>query len=279
MMRSEVELVRNERVGPDGSLLTFRGPLPEKAPLPGQFYMVKLMDPGFPLFGRALAVLDAEGTGATGEVSFLLKAVGRGTGRLREAPVGSSAMLVGPAGTVFPKLDADRPSVFVAGGTGLAGFHYLLKRFRDRLSGTEPLLLYGARDAASLYLADRLERLPVGVRFSTEDGSAGRRGLVTTLLEEALKDMENPLIFACGPDGMMKAVSRIGRDRGAETILSLETRMACGIGVCNGCAVSVLRDGKAGFERVCHEGPVFDARLLPEFWTEFRERSCPDGAR
>jgi dihydroorotate dehydrogenase electron transfer subunit len=130
----------------------------------------------------------------------------------------------------------------------------------------QPLLLYGARDKPSLYLRDALEELPLQIRVSTEDGSEGVQGLVTALLAEALDGLDpaaGARVFACGPDPMMRAVSTLCAAKRIECYLSLEGRMACGIGVCNGCAVEVEKEGKKSYERVCYEGPVFKASLLP----------------
>jgi dihydroorotate dehydrogenase electron transfer subunit len=164
-------------------------------------------------------------------------------------------------------VDEKKPHIFVAGGTGFAAFHYLLKS--QTVAGElKPLLLYGARDRSTAYLHETLEALPCRSRISTEDGSLGTQGMVTALLQEELHRTDfshDTVIYACGPDPMMEAVCRLTLNRNLTTYLSLETRMACGIGVCNGCAVEVKRGEKTSFERVCHEGPVFDARLLTSF--------------
>lgn len=271
MKRIEAVLMEIRELDRDACLLTFQCPALPRKPSPGQFFMVKLMVPGFPLFGRPLAVLDYREKGDHGELIFLVKTVGAGTALLCAAREGHTALLVGPAGNHFPAIKPGQAALFVAGGTGIAAFYYLLQSrvaSGDAQADPLPVLLYGARNRASLYCQDELEQMPVEMRASTEDGSRGTKGLVTALLEEALASHrfgKDAAIHVCGPDNMMKAVTRICVEHTLDPYLSLETRMACGIGVCNGCAIAVDRKGEKSFERVCHEGPVYPARVLPEF--------------
>lgn len=261
MDRIEAPLVGIDHESGDTSVITFAVPGPQKKPRPGQFYMVKLLSGGFPLFGRALAVLDLTDNG---ELSFLVKEVGSGTAMLRAMQPGDEAMLVGPAGNGFPSPEG-KPALLVAGGTGVAAFHYMLK---EQAPGGDPVLLFGAQNRESLYLRRSLENLPVAVKVSTDDGSEGYQGFVSELLSAHLEETgasAETVVYCCGPDPMMKAVAHECQRAGLLAYLSLETRMACGIGVCNGCAVEVVRNGKQAFERVCHEGPVFPAHLLPAF--------------
>jgi len=258
-------------------VLTFSIPALPLDPRPGQFFMVKDLDPAFPLFPRALAVLDYRRSADEAELSFLCQAVGRGTTILNEARPGSRTVLIGPAGNGFPDLPSGKELILVGGGTGVAAFHLLMKqRQESERNGTGLELLHGARDAASLYLHDRFSSFSFPVKVSTEDGSAGTCGMVDKLLLETLSagDGKNRVIFTCGPDPMMRVVACTGQRFGVETFVSLETRMACGVGVCNGCAVWVERDGQVEYQRACHEGPVFPASILPEF----RETGGSDGS-
>jgi dihydroorotate dehydrogenase electron transfer subunit len=261
MDRIEAPLVRIDHQSGDTSVITFSVPGTDRKPRPGQFYMIKVLAGGFPLFGRALAVLDLTDDG---ELSFLVKEVGSGTAMMRAMKPGDKALLVGPAGNWFPPVQG-KPVLFVAGGTGVAAFHYLLK---EEVPENDPVLLFGAQTRESLYLKSALEQLPATVKVSTDDGSEGFKGFVSELMRthlEETKPASDTVVYCCGPDPMMKAVAGVCRQAELTAYLSLETRMACGIGVCNGCAVEVVRNGKKGFERVCHEGPVFPAHLLPAF--------------
>lgn len=271
MNRIEAPLLINQAEGPDSAVIVFEIPALARRPEPGQFFMVRLLTPGYPMFGRALAVLDYQEQSGAAKLSFLVKEVGRGTAMLRASHPEDRAILVGPLGNHFPALDPNRPTLFVAGGTGVAAFHYLIasmkassKKIPDNLH-----LLYGARDRACLYLHDALSALPVPLSVSTDDGSHGKAGFVTDLLTDKLNEvpgLKDAKAYVCGPDPMMLAVSKICLDRGLDTYLSLETRMACGTGVCNGCAIEVGRNNEdTVFRRVCHDGPVFPLSALPSF--------------
>ena len=271
MQSIEATLKESKSSGPGTALVTFSTTSLKKAPVSGQFFMVKLLAPGFPLFGRAFAVLDYNPGTDQDEISFLAKEVGSGTSMLLAARPGDRALLVGPAGNRFPPLDPETSYIFVAGGTGIAAFRYMMHALEGDVSQSEkrPLLLYGARDKASLFLHDELETLPLRMKVSTEDGSIGTQGLVTALLTEELNSLTSTagtVVYACGPDLMMKAVAGLCAEKNVALYLSLECRMACGIGVCNGCAVEVVRNGRKSFERACFEGPVFRADTLP-FYT------------
>jgi dihydroorotate dehydrogenase electron transfer subunit len=106
------------------------------------------------------------------------------------------------------------------------------------------------------------------VQVATDDGSVGRRGLVTDLLESWLEGDGNrhagarPTVYACGPEGMLKAVRRIALAAGLPCQLSLEANMACGFGGCMGCAIPVRGEGMGAYKLCCKDGPVFDAREL-----------------
>jgi len=271
--RIEADLTGSVAVGPGARILTFEIAALDQPPLPGQFFMIKILDAGFPLFGRAFSVFDYRCDGPSAQLDFLVQAVGPGTGILNSAAPGAPALLVGPAGRGFPALREEKEYLFVGGGTGIAPLHHLMHDLSRRSHGNIALrLVYGARDEASLFAGDRFDSLPFPVDLCTEDGSRGEAGMVDTPLGRILDEGDRPanrIIYSCGPDPMMRAVAHIGVERDLPTYLSLETRMACGTGICNGCAVSVeARPGDESslkFLRVCHEGPVFEAKSLPDF--------------
>ena len=122
----------------------------------------------------------------------------------------------------------------------------------------------GGRSAGHVLCEEGLARLGCRVEVATEDGSRGRRGLVTALLDRALARLSERrrtgvMLLACGPQGMLKAVADIAAARGASAQVSVDPLMACGRGLCLGCSVSA-REG--GYRLACQHGPVFDAREL-----------------
>jgi dihydroorotate dehydrogenase electron transfer subunit len=212
-----------------------------------------------PLLPRPMAVYRAE-TGEQGaDVEILYKIVGRGTALLAEALPGQRVAIVGPLGKAFPPPRSGERVIIVAGGTGIASVYELAAR----LAGAHPVeILFGARTASDLMALEDFGALKIPLQVATEDGSAGVRGLVTDLLETAL---EAPTpgagrrVYVCGPTAMMRRCAEIASENEAPCIAALENTMACGFGVCLGCAAP-LREG--GYALVCRDGPAFDAASI-----------------
>ena len=226
---------------------------------PGQFVM---LSPGAqtaaprwdPLLPRPMAVY-REVPGAPATIEILLKVHGRGTALLGEMLPGQRVRVVGPLGRGFELPAAGRRAVVVAGGTGIASV-YGLALHCMRVDGPPPVVLLGARTAVDLMGEADFAALGIDLQVATEDGSRGSRGLVTELLEAELARADDVHVFACGPTPMMRRAALLAARHAAPCSVSLENPMACGFGVCLGCAAP-LRAG--GFALVCRDGPVLDA--------------------
>jgi dihydroorotate dehydrogenase electron transfer subunit len=250
-----VPLARREDLGAGYHVLLFDA---RAAPLvvhAGQFAMVHA--PGWgsePLLPRPMSLLDVGE-----EPSILIKVVGEGTRRMASAAPGAVFRLHAPLGRPWGPPDGALP-VLVAGGVGVAPLVLLAEEIAAS-GGVRPLALYGGRSARDLPLADRLAASCAELRVATEDGSHGRRGLVTALLTEALATLapERVRIYTCGPHGMMAAVARIAAGAAVACEASLEAPMACGYGVCLGCAVA---RSAGGYLYACVDGPCVDARIV-----------------
>ena len=269
------EVVACRPIGRDDFMLTVRLARPLARPLEGgHFFMLRTAGSDFPFLNRPFSVHDVRdhaggagggSSGATGpELDFVFKSVGRGTGCMARARPGDAVRLIGPLGQPFPAPRAGETTLLVAGGVGLPPlFLYLRRRQQMRRGENEPAqLLYGARMKDQLFELAAAEKLGVPVRTATEDGSLGLHGRVDRLLAETLDTLRGqPVrILTCGPDPMMAAVAALARSRRVPCLVSLETLMACGFGVCNACAVPI-DDGKgaiARFARACIDGPVVD---------------------
>jgi dihydroorotate dehydrogenase electron transfer subunit len=213
---------------------------------PGQFAMLGL-DPERnhrdPLLPRPMAIYRV----FEGKLEFRFKVVGRGTRLLSGLPRGAALSVLGPLGNGFP---SPRPSDWlVGGGTGIASLYELA---RDAHRGVRVRL--GGRSRADILGLEDFEKLECDLAVATDDGSHGARGLVTELLAPSAGET----VFACGPDGMMRRAHELARAAGAHCWVSLENNMACGYGVCLGCAVRTT----AGFRYVCTHGPVFASDAL-----------------
>jgi dihydroorotate dehydrogenase electron transfer subunit len=146
--------------------------------------------------------------------------------------------------------------LLVAGGTGIASVYQLAARIRGE--GRVEVLL-GARTAADLMGEGDFAALGVALRVATEDGSRGARGLVTELLADALARRERVRVYTCGPKPMMERVAQLAAAAGQACVVSLENHMACGFGVCLGCAAPLAA---GGFALVCRDGPAFEAGAI-----------------
>ncbi|HBE69920.1 MAG TPA: dihydroorotate dehydrogenase electron transfer subunit [Planctomycetaceae bacterium] len=237
---------------------------------PGQFFMIRIPDCNDPLIGRAFAIYDV-GTTQDGQryldLVYLVK--GKLTSALDKLGPGDWASIWGPLGNGFSTEAVDH-LILVAGGVGqtpflalgkeaLGGQQYSALRpngYADRVS-----LCYGARTQGYLAGLDDFAAASMAVHIATDDGSAGHHGLVTEHLESLLAEpsSESRRIACCGPEPMMEAVSKIASQHGVKCEVSLETPMACGIGICFTCVAKVGTAGDWDFKRTCIEGPVFDS--------------------
>ncbi|HEB90068.1 MAG TPA: dihydroorotate dehydrogenase electron transfer subunit [Deltaproteobacteria bacterium] len=233
---------------------------------PGQFVMIgagveSAVVRRDPLLPRPMAVYRDPGPlpgAGGGEIELLYRVVGRGTALMAEALPGQSIPLVGPLGRGFPIEAHAGPALLVGGGSGIASLYELARALRN--AGRDVVVLLGARTRADLIGRGDFEELDVELVCTTEDGSDGILGRVTEPLAERLADRgAETTLFAVGPTAMMRACADLAEARSVSCLVSLENPMACGFGVCLGCAVP--RSG-GGFSLVCRSGPVFDAREI-----------------
>jgi dihydroorotate dehydrogenase electron transfer subunit len=208
-----------------------------------------------PLLPRAFSLLS---TGAGGTADILAKTVGRGTALLERSLPGARLAVLGPLGTSFPEPSADFVDLLVAGGVGLPPMLMQAERAAQRKLVGRCEMLYGGRGAPDLVLLQQMREMGVSLHLTTEDGAVGRKGRVTAELEARLEHHRGRSlrVMGCGPNAMLWAVARLARARSIPCFISLEERMACGIGVCLGCAIPAR---SRPFRYVCSNGPVFDA--------------------
>ena len=208
----------------------------------GQFCMIGLEKV---FLRRPLSIYSVDKKNGT--VSFLYKIVGKGTDILAILPVGSKVKVLGPLGQGYP-LDVKNnvEPVLVAGGTGVASIHFLASSLSKPGS-----LYYGVRKKEELMCLTEFEKKGWKLNISTEDGSFGYKGFVTDLLAKQIQ--HNSVIYVCGPTPMMKKVSEIAKEKNIPGYASLEQKMACGVGNCQGCAVKI----KNAYKMACKDGPVF----------------------
>lgn len=236
---------------------------------PGQFVMVAGADQAEPYLRRAFSVYSQEVARESALVISLLgKVIGPGTAALAACTAGEDVPVLGPLGRGFHTMGqagAGGRSALVAGGIGSAGLGLLAEALARAEMPFD--FYYGGRTAGDLVEADEFRRLSesTGGRLveTTEDGTAGIRGLVTEALVETLEaggreaEMAYGAVYTCGPHGLMAAVARIAADHGIAGEAAMETPMGCGYGACLGCAVELK---KGGYALCCRHGPVFDLK-------------------
>jgi dihydroorotate dehydrogenase electron transfer subunit len=245
-------------------------------PRPGQFYMLAATErwgggvDERPYLPRAFSHARAR----EGRLAFLLEAVGPGTERLAGLCPGEGLNVVGPLGVGWRPPEPGTRPLLVGGGIGAAPLLCLQDELagegvdlgesdvdgdiggkRNARGGSAPSVLLGFRSSAHAQAASLFAGEP---ELATDDGSAGRHGLVTDLLRDELEADPAATVFACGPPPMLEAVRALCAERGVPAQLALESGMACGFGACFGCVVPT----KAGYIRLCVDGPVLDADAL-----------------
>ncbi|HEV7206231.1 MAG TPA: dihydroorotate dehydrogenase electron transfer subunit [Jatrophihabitans sp.] len=208
---------------------------------------------------RAFALAGATPTGQfAGTIQFVVAEHGPGTRWLVQRRPGDVLDLVGPLGTPFPLPSGPSPAVLVGGGYGTAPLIPLAQALIAQGSPVEFVL--GAATASRLSGEMTAKRLAGRVTVTTDDGSAGQKGLVTDALPEAIERINAEIVYACGPMAMLKAVGQVAQKKAIRAQVAVEESMACGIGVCMTCVLPVRgEDGRSRFVRSCVEGPVFEA--------------------
>lgn len=210
--------------------------------LPGQFFMLKTLNNEF-LLPRPISVNDCDDN----SVTFLYRVEGIGTKVMSNLIAGTEIQALGPLGNGFDLDKINGKVAIIGGGIGTAPLLYLAKKLETKAD-----IYLGFRDVT--YGLDEFEKYSNKLLIATEDGSVGQKGFVTSLLNFDDYDC----VVTCGPEVMMNAVMNACEKSKTKCFVSLEKRMACGVGACLGCVVET----KAGMKRACKDGPVFEASEL-----------------
>jgi dihydroorotate dehydrogenase electron transfer subunit len=257
----KARLVKVENWG-DYYLWSLESPSIAREARPGQFIMIKVSDGDHPLLRRPISLHARHG----GALEVFFKVAGIGTRLLARKKPGDLLDILGPLGkgyTVGANLKG-KTAYAVGGGRGIAPLYFLSQELSA--VGARTRVFYGGKTLKDIPLKDRFARANLDVLYSTDDGSFGFRGLVTELFAGELVRKSPAMIYACGPDPMMKAVADGASRLGIPAEFSLESIMGCGIGACWGCVRKIKRDGAEGWLKVCEEGPVFPGQEI--VWSE-----------
>jgi dihydroorotate dehydrogenase electron transfer subunit len=236
--------------------LTLRAPEIAERAQPGQFVAFAVGGPtSAHLLRRSIAI----STARDGIVGVVLSDAGPGSRWLTERRPGDRLDVVGPLGRPFPLPAPGTRALLVGGGYGAAALLGLAEVLRER--GTAIDVVAGAAVAGRLCSVQQLTRLADRLDVTTDDGSSGRRGLVTLAAADFLGRAGGDragIVYACGPMPMLRAVAAAAGERGIPSYVAVEEAMACGVGVCMTCVLPVVGDdGRTRFARSCTDGPVF----------------------
>jgi dihydroorotate dehydrogenase electron transfer subunit len=267
---------------------------------PGQFVQVDVSHLGLPdesliapdlrdaakrniLLRRPFSFADVTAGPDKTTVELLYCVLGPASVRLTTLRPGDSLSFLGPLGNGFQVPPGKRLALLVVGGMGAPPIRCLAKLLRAEHPDTNIVAFVGAKTAQALPFEGQFDNVPEQIDFlvpafakfgipsavTTDDGSAGRRGFITDRLARWLDDQrdwspQRTIVYGCGPEAMLAAVARVAAERNIECQVSMERRMACGIGVCQSCAVECRVEGsnETIYKLCCQDGPVFDARTV-----------------
>lgn len=276
----KAKLIENKRVKGAYWRGILETPLIAKQASPGQFVQIRLGDIRGPLLRRPFSIHKVHGP----TFEILYQVLGQGTEVFSSKKAGEYLDIIGPLGNGF-ELFSSRPNILiVAGGIGVAPLLFLAEKLtysverrayrKDKglelsakrypcLAGRQALnaiVLIGAKTKGQILCEKDFIDTGYSVKIATDDGSRGFKGYVSSLLRQELSiiDYQLSTIYACGPKPLLKEVAAISKRYNIPAQISLEEHMACGIGACLGCVVKT----RSGFQRVCKEGPVFNAKEI-----------------
>jgi len=259
------QIIGNCDIAPGHFLLAIGLPGSFPAPVPGQFVMLRNLENGETLLSRPFSVYGFRKEGGQAILELLCRVAGRGTQLLSHLGAGGRVEVLGPLGNGFTVNPVVKRIILLAGGVGAAPLSFFLQELSKTENTLSVSAFLGAKTAEIVNALQSRFTGSSGLRLATDDGSAGYYGVITDLLGPELQngDYESTQILACGPTAMTRALVRVLGDKPIRCQVSLEERMACGVGACIGCVVATKdAHGETIYKRVCKDGPVFDIREI-----------------
>lgn len=262
------EVLSQEVFERDFRRIVIRAPEIAKAARPGQFVMVRAKEGSDPLLPRPFSIFRARHTHRDA-IEILYKVVGWGSSLVATKQRGDRVWLTGPLGQPFTVQKKGPPMWLVGGGYGVGPMVFI----SDVLKGSKRELkaFVGARYKSAVLGVGEFKRNRIPVFISTEDGSMGFKGRVTEVIErEIVKTGAKPVLVACGPTPMLRAVAELAMRQGLTSEVSLEETMGCGTGVCLSCVCDIkTQDGGSHQRMICRHGPVFPGNIV--LWDKLRK--------
>lgn len=241
------EIIENISIGFNAYKMTISIPKISNEAKSGQFVNV-YTGLGENILPRPISIneIDSE----KGVLSIIYQIVGKGSEYFAQCSVGTQLKVIGPLGNGFMIDNSKKKNIIVGGGIGLPPLVELIKHLEG-----ENTVFIGSRTKP--ILVERLKELGAKVYIATDDGSEGFKGNVVELLNEIKPEGE--MIYSCGPKVMLKYLAKWAAENNIPCQVSMEERMACGIGACVGCAIKIRKKGESDWQhlKVCKDGPVF----------------------
>jgi dihydroorotate dehydrogenase electron transfer subunit len=238
--------------------------------MPGQFFMLKVGPSTDPLLRRPLSLHRKL---SDNSVRFLYRQAGRGTTLLSRLIAGDEVDVLGPLGKGFSIPIGVSHALIVGGGIGVAPLMGLGDYIADERKDVTAVAFIGGRSREYVLGTEQFKEKGIETFTATEDGSLPKKGFITHVLDEYIsehkdKDRGGWAIYSCGPKPMLVSVAALAKKHGIRNYTSMESNMACGVGACMGCVISVIdrEHGSAMYRKVCDDGPVFDADDI--VWSE-----------
>ena len=267
MNRQKCEILSVKRWGEYHSITLVAPEIAEDAQ-PGQFVEIAVPAGREFILRRPFSIHQASRKGGwAGTIEVAFAAIGPGTTWLTEVEAHDFLDVIGPLGRPFPLPRETATCLLIGGGYGAAPLYFLAQELRSQ--GHRVDMIVGAKTNDRIFKAVEAKRLSVTVAVTTEDGSGGERGVVTDVLAGMITRCETQVVYACGPNPMLRAVAEYCAAQGIPTQVAVEELMACGMGVCWTCVVPMVRRDGTGWDylRSCVDGPVFSGgRVWWEKW-------------
>ncbi len=254
-----VKLVNKEKLKDDIYKFSVESEEMCKLAKPGQFIEIKVLKGVDPLLRRPISIFNVDK--GKNWLEFIFQVKGKGTKILSEVEVGQDIDIIGPIGNGVFDIKKYENVAIIGGGIGVFPLYELAKKLGE--AGSKSINTYlGFRSKDFVTLENEFENVSSNLVITTDDGSYKEKGFAIDKLREdiekqALEGKATEIIFACGPLPMLKAVQQFAIEKNIPCQLSLEERMACGLGVCLGCAVKLAGTEELQYKHVCKDGPVF----------------------
>lgn len=254
MFLENCEILENINIGSNQFLMRVKSFKSSKIAKAGQFYMLKLKN-GINILRRPISLHYVDKTNCI--LEFYYEAKGSGTKEISRLKKGDIIDIQGALGTGFSVDVEKKTCVIIGGGMGIAPTKLLLEQIKCK---NRVIFIAGARTKEGLNILKNIDLNNIQTFLVTDDGTYGEKGNVITILKRILKEENIDMIQSCGPQKMLEGIVKLANEKQIYCEVSLEERMACGVKACVGCSIKTVD----GMKKVCHDGPVFNSKIILE---------------